>query len=234
MTDDQPSKSSESKALQKERSPDAVSGQVEDDSACIDCGYKLRGLKLTADCPECGLAVRISRDRLSGISSRQFCTLALRIAATVLVVLPLIGEFGLINSLAWLLIDADAFSYLDKTQIVFVFVGPLIKMAIGVVLWFLAPLVACLIAPHSVPLILNAGGSRNLMWMLVGLLAVWMVFTGAESLLVIFTAYSMERNDLETPSYGQDYPVLFVSGFFRVVAGIFLIGWLIRRRKLEI
>lgn len=33
---------------------------VDDAKACVRCGYNLRGLKVSGDCPECGTAVKIS------------------------------------------------------------------------------------------------------------------------------------------------------------------------------
>ena len=147
---------------------------------------------------------------------------------------PLVGEFGLINSIAWMLIDRDAFSYFDLSELLWLFLDPVLRIGIGVGLWFAAPLIACLVAPHSAPLILNAGGSRAAMQMLAALFAMWMILTGCESLLETFAIYSMQRNELDIYGNTAFSPVSIVTGFFRLIAGIFLLGWLIRRQKLAL
>jgi hypothetical protein len=69
--------------------------RVETDLACVECGYNLRTLAHSAECPECGLAVLVSArgDRLSSAPPRWLHALghgAWWLRAAVILALPIV------------------------------------------------------------------------------------------------------------------------------------------------
>lgn len=198
--------------------------RIEDDTLCLQCGYALRGLKLADACPECGLSVKLTRDRLHGLSSRQFFTLGLRLFAVIVLAWPFIHDYGIINNLIWMLLEDQGWNtYYGTESVTSLLIPGISAIVIATVLWFAAPLIACIAAPVSYPLIANIGGPRTAMMILLCLFALWMVATGTSDLMYSLGQYVTADIDSDQTTAGA-IPGWVSSGLFRIIAGIFLLG----------
>ncbi|MFK7790531.1 MAG: hypothetical protein AB8C95_13690, partial [Phycisphaeraceae bacterium] len=116
----------------------------------------------------------ISRDKLHGLSSRQFFTILLRLVAIVVLLKPIVSEFGLIFMLIYHLLESD--SYFATTGVnswLLVFAPTFASAFIAGLMWYFAPILACLAAPVNAPLIADLGGVKTALMIGLVLLAVW-------------------------------------------------------------
>jgi hypothetical protein len=202
--------------------------------SCVECGYLLKGLGPTDACPECGLSIRLSRERLHALSSRQFFTVLLRIYAIILFLKPVISEYGLIFNLLYSFFESESYLATAGFDSWFLVLAPTLASGlIAALLWYFAPIIACLAAPINAPLLSNLGGAKTALMIGLVLMAVWFIATGIDSALVIATQYVSGFYEQEHARPGEAIGWL-VGDAFRVIGGIFLIGWVIRRWDIKL
>lgn len=207
--------------------------RIEDETVCLQCGYALRGLPLSGACPECGLSVKETRTRMHGLSSRQFFTLLVRVFAVVVFISPFTGDFGIIQNLTWMILEDNSYGFATPwSEWLYSVVIPLaLTTLLAGAIWFAAPLVACIAAPVSYPLLANLGGQKTARNIALCVFAVWLIATGGESLLTAALYYGIEQDRQDFELLKDILPQLLASGLFRVIAGIVLLGWLNRNRE---
>ncbi len=221
--------------MSDEQPPDSQSplaARIEDDTACLQCGYALRGLSLDDSCPECGLSIKLTRERLHGLSSRQLFTLGLRLFAVFVLAWPFIHDYGIVNNLIWMLLDDQGYNTYYGPDFVSMLIPGISAIVIAGAIWFAAPLLACIAAPVSYPLIANIGGPRTAMMIALCLFALWLIAAGAGDLMYGLGHYvTADPEEIEENLFGS-IPGWVVSGLFRVIAGTFMLGWLNRNKEI--
>ncbi|MEM9345686.1 MAG: hypothetical protein AAGB26_03610 [Planctomycetota bacterium] len=216
-----------------EESSQTQSGKVlTDELQCVQCGYALRGLEPSGSCPECGLAIKSTIDRLHSLSSRQLFTILLRLFAITVVIAPILGDFGLVYSLTYMFAHSEfAGRPIGSDSWAEMFMPFIASAAIAGLLWYFAPILACLAVPTSAPLIANIGGAKTAIIIGLAFVAAWLVATGVEELVMIGFHYATGVYGLENDQGDlSEYLAGWVAAsFFRVLAGGFLFAWIIRR-----
>lgn len=197
---------------------------------CVQCGYPLKGLPPDGACPECGLEIRITRDKLHGLSSRQFFTILLRLFAITVVITPIVSDFGLVYNLAYMLSNDDPYNTywpLGASGWFEVLAPTGAALVVAGLLWYFAPILACLAVPVNAPLLANVGGAMTALMIGITLFAVWFVATSAQSLAVMTTQYATGAFDHEDNAIYL--PAWIAGDLVRIILGVFILGWVIRR-----
>ncbi|MEO0476476.1 MAG: hypothetical protein AAF085_10990 [Planctomycetota bacterium] len=205
-----------------------MSIRIEDDTACLSCGYALKGLRLADSCPECGLAVSTTMERMHGLTSRQFFTLGIRLFALFVLAWPFASSYGVINEVMWYLLN-DQTNYYYQTNWLNVLMPAITAVVCATLLWFAAPLVACIAAPKSFPLIANIGGPRTALMIGLSIFAMWLLARGADGLVRAIADFVLGGGD-EASDQANIMIGFIASGILNSIAGVLMLVWLVRHR----
>ena len=207
---------------------DEMSIQIEDDTTCLSCGYALKGLRLADRCPECGLAVSTTMERMHSLTSRQFFTLGLRLFALFVLAWPFVTNYGVVNEVVWYLLH-DQNTYYYETKWLAVLMPAITGVVSAALIWFAAPLVACIAAPKSFPLIANIGGPRTALMIGLCIFALWLIAKGADALIRAIAAFTLGGGE-DLDSQTNIMISLIASGLLNSIAGALMLVWLVRHR----
>ncbi|MBX2851776.1 MAG: hypothetical protein KTR15_08535 [Phycisphaeraceae bacterium] len=200
--------------------------QVEDDSACIECGYKLRGLKLSADCPECGFGVGASISHLRGCAGRTIFIGGLRLIAVLTIVLLLTAGNGWLRQFLWFI--SGGYGDVDSVQWILIMAGGIITIATAVGLWLFSPLLARLAIPQDTNVLIKLEGRKALLQIGLALFAAWLTVTGIQGFMSSAVQY-LALYEIAHESSLTYALVMLGEGFFRISIAVILIVWLSRQ-----
>lgn len=208
-----------------------------DSLRCIRCRYALQGLDRYADCPECGLAIELSRTRLYAVTSRALFMIAIRIIAIVTLTQSMNLNSEYFYDLVDLLLHYGSYGIADALKL---FVPFIFVLVMATVLWVMAPKLAKLGIPDDVPLLANCGGPKSLLLIGLCLFALWISLSGAQDILITLLGVYGDIWVMSHVSYRHDEngARLFMAiGCFKLALGIVMfylyrLKWkaLLRRR----